>query len=136
MLALEGYEHVEAFNHPQEALEYLKLEEQDLIVSDFIMPDMNGIEFLKEAQAILTSAETKLFLSQDKSEIEYLREVFKLSEGEKDFLLTCGRGEGLLRIGGESAVIAIKLTQREFEFVETNLTKLIEMKKAKQAANN
>ena len=86
----------------------------------------------KEAQAILTSAETKLFLSQDKSEIEYVREVFKLSEGEKDFLLTCGRGEGLLRLGSESAVIAIKPTQREFEFVETNLTKLIDMKKAKQ----
>jgi len=86
----------------------------------------------KEAQAILTSAETKLFLAQDKSEIEYVREVFKLSEGEKDFLLTCGRGEGLLRLGYESAVIAIKPTQREFEFVETNLTKLIEMKKARQ----
>ncbi|MBR1976971.1 response regulator, partial [bacterium] len=52
LLMLEGYEHVEAFNHPQEALEYLKLEEQDLIISDFIMPDMNGIEFLKEAQEI------------------------------------------------------------------------------------
>ncbi|MBR5228128.1 MAG: ATP-binding protein [Clostridia bacterium] len=86
----------------------------------------------KEAQAILTSAETKLFLAQDKSEIEHVREVFKLSEGEKDFLLTCGRGEGLLRLGYESAIIAIKPTQREFEFVETNLTKLIEMKKARQ----
>ena len=89
----------------------------------------------KEAQAILTSAETKLFLAQDKSEIDYLKEVFKLSEGEKDFLLTCGRGEGLLRLGQESAVIAIKPTQREFEFVETNLTKLIEMKKAKAKQN-
>ena len=86
----------------------------------------------KEAQAILTSAETKLFLAQDKSEIEYLREVFKLSEGEKDFLLTCGRGEGLLRLGYESAVIAVKPTQKEFEFIETNPTKLFEMRKARQ----
>ncbi|MCX8074428.1 MAG: DUF87 domain-containing protein [Clostridia bacterium] len=83
----------------------------------------------KEAQAVLTSAETKLFLAQDKSEIEYLKEVFKLSEGESDFLLTCSRGEGLIRIGYESAVIMIKPTQKEFEFVETNLTKIIEMKK-------
>ncbi len=35
-----------------------------------------------EAQAVLTSSDTKLFLAQDKSEIEYLKEVFKLSEGE------------------------------------------------------
>ncbi len=45
----------------------------------------------KEAQAILTSSEIKLFLAQDKSEIAYLKEVFKLSEGETDFLLTCVR---------------------------------------------
>lgn len=81
----------------------------------------------KEAQAVLTSSEIKLFLAQDKSEIGYLREVFKLSEGETDFLLTCVRGEGLLKIGQESAIIAIKPTQREFEFVETNLSKLAEM---------
>lgn len=83
----------------------------------------------KSVQAVLTSAETKLFLAQDKSEIDYLKEVFKLSEGEADFLLTCTRGEGLIRIGYESAVIAIKPTQREFEFVETNLSKIIEMRK-------
>ena len=83
----------------------------------------------KEAQAILTSSEVKLFLAQDKSEIEYLREVFKLSEGETDFLLTCTRGEGLIKIGQESAIIGIHPTQKEFEFVETNLSKLIEQKK-------
>ena len=83
----------------------------------------------KEAQAVLTSSDTKLFLAQDKSEIGYLREVFKLSEGETDFLLTCTRGEGLIRIGQESAIIAIRPTQKEFQFVETNLSKLAEMKR-------
>ena len=83
----------------------------------------------KEAQAVLTSSEIKLFLAQDKSEIGYVREVFKLSEGETDFLLTCTRGEGLLKIGQESAIIAIKPTQKEFQFVETNLSKLAEMNK-------
>ena len=82
----------------------------------------------KSVQAVLTSAETKLFLAQDKSEIEYLQEVFKLSEGEANFLVTCTRGEGLIKIGYSSAVIAIRPTQKEFEFVETNLTKIIEMK--------
>ena len=47
-----------------------------------------------EAQAVLTSSDTKLFLAQDKSEIEYLKEVFKLSDGEANFLVTCQRGEG------------------------------------------
>ncbi len=78
-----------------------------------------------EAQAVLTSSDTKLFLAQDKSEIQYLKEVFKLSEGEAGFLITCGKGEGLLKVGQESAIIQINPTQKEFEFVETNLNKLI-----------
>ena len=79
-----------------------------------------------EAQAVLTSSDTKLFLAQDKSEINYLKEVFKLSEGEAGFLVTCTKGEGLLKVGSETAIIKITPTQKEFEFVETNLNKLVE----------
>ena len=79
-----------------------------------------------EAQAVLTSSDTKLFLAQDKSEINYLKEVFKLSEGEAGFLVTCTKGEGLLKVGSETAILKITPTQKEFEFVETNLNKLVE----------
>ena len=86
----------------------------------------------QEVQAVLTSSDTKLFLAQDKSEIQYLKEVFKLSEGEAGFLITCNRGEGLLKVGGDSAIIAIQPTKKEFEFVETNLSKQAAMEKAKR----
>ncbi len=85
-----------------------------------------------EAQAVLTSSDTKLFLAQDKSEIQYLKEVFKLSEGESNFLVTCSKGEGLLKVGGDSAILKITPTQKEFEFVETNLNKLAKMRKYKE----
>ena len=77
-----------------------------------------------EAQAVLTSSDTKLFLAQDKSEIQYLKEVFKLSEGEASYLVTAQRGEGLLKVGNETAILMITPTKKEFEFVETNLNKL------------
>ncbi len=77
-----------------------------------------------EAQAVLTSSDTKLFLAQDKSEIQYLKEVFKLSEGEASFLVTCQKGEGLLKVGADSAIIKIMPTKKEFEFVETNLNEI------------
>ena len=77
-----------------------------------------------EAQAVLTSSDTKLFLAQDKSEIALLQEVFKLSSGEASFLVTCTRGEGLLKVGSETAILQITPTQKEFKFVETNLNKL------------
>ena len=79
-----------------------------------------------EAQAVLTSSDTKLFLAQDKSEIQYLKEVFKLSEGEANFLVTCTIGEGLFKVGGDTAILQITPTRKEFEFMETNLNKLAE----------
>ena len=78
----------------------------------------------QEVQAVLTSSDTKLFLAQDKSEIEYIKEVFRLSEGEAYFLTTCNRGEGLLKVGEDTAILSIRPTKKEFEFVETNLNKL------------
>ena len=84
-----------------------------------------------EAQAVLTSSDTKLFLAQDKSEIEYLKEVFKLSEGEAGFLVTCLKGEGLLKVGQDTAILQITPTAKEFEFVETNLNNIVNAKKRK-----
>ena len=84
-----------------------------------------------EAQAVLTSSDTKLFLAQDRSEIEYVKKVFKLSEGEANFLTNCLKGEGLFKVGGETAILQITPTAKEFEFVETNLNKL-----AKNQSNN
>ncbi|HCC04516.1 MAG TPA: hypothetical protein DEP51_06695 [Clostridiales bacterium] len=82
-----------------------------------------------EAQAVLTSSDTKLFLAQDKSEIALLQEVFKLSSGEASYLVTCTRGEGLLKVGSETAILQITPTEREFQFVETNLNKLAQASK-------
>ena len=82
-----------------------------------------------EAQAVLTSSDTKLFLAQDKSEIQYLKEVFKLSEGEANFLVTCQRGEGLFKVGADTAILKITPTRKEFEFVETNLNELAKKKR-------
>lgn len=79
-----------------------------------------------EVQAVLTSSDTKLFLAQDKSEIQYIKEVFKLSEGEASFLTTCSRGQGLFKVGEQTAIIEIVPTKKEFEFMETNVNKLKE----------
>ena len=87
----------------------------------------------QEAQAVLTSSDTKLFLAQDKSEIAYLKEVFKLSEGEANFLVTCLKGEGLLKVGSDTAILQITPTAKEFEFVETNLNKIVNQKKGQIA---
>ena len=77
-----------------------------------------------EVQAVLTSSDTKLFLAQDRSEIQYIKEVFKLSSGEANFLTTCGRGQGLFKVGDQTAIIEIRPTKKEFEFIDTNINNI------------
>lgn len=52
LLTLEGFSDVAFFNDPNEALEYLKSNERDVIISDFMMPQMNGLEFLSCAKKL------------------------------------------------------------------------------------
>ena len=53
---------VDAFNSPQAALEAAQKETYDLFISDYRMPIMDGIEFLKAAKAIQPDA-ARLILS-------------------------------------------------------------------------
>ena len=62
----------------------------------------------------------------------YLQEVFKLSSGEANFLTTCFKGEGIIKVGADTAIIQIKPTKKEFEFVETNINKLVQMRKERE----
>lgn len=56
LFSLEDLPEPVVFNSSPEALEYVKNNKVDLIISDFLMPEMNGTAFLKEARKVHPNA--------------------------------------------------------------------------------
>ena len=50
LLKIEGFTNVHLFNNPLEAVDYVKDNKPALVISDFMMPQMNGIDFLLEVK--------------------------------------------------------------------------------------
>lgn len=52
LLKVEGFNNAHFFNNPSEAVEFMKENKPDLVISDFLMPEMNGLEFLNEVKKL------------------------------------------------------------------------------------
>lgn len=78
-------------------------------------------EFYKEeTKPIIKNADTKLFLPPDETSVDEIREVFKLTEGQTNFLRMSKIGEGLLIVNNTSAKVSIEIPPFEMDFIETN----------------
>lgn len=80
----------------------------------------------EETSVIIKNADTKLFLPPDETSVDQIKDVFKLTEGEAEFLQTCKRGEGLLKVSSVSAKLYIDIPYFELDFIETNQNKKAE----------
>ncbi len=76
-LALETDFRVEAFTEPERAVEFLRTNPADVVVSDYLMPRMNGLQFLKKAKELQPEA-TRVLLTghaDKQSAIQAINEV-------------------------------------------------------------
>ena len=80
---------ITSFDSPLKALEAIDPHDFDLIISDLVMPKMNGLEFLKEmrnqdpdSKAIIISASADIARLQeiDETDTRYLSKPFKFDE--------------------------------------------------------
>jgi type IV secretory pathway VirB4 component len=71
-----------------------------------LVASQNFIEFANNEQgkAVLTNALTNIFLRQDATDIDAVQDTFKLSDGERNFLLSAKKGEFLIKMNNESSV--------------------------------
>jgi conjugal transfer ATP-binding protein TraC len=71
-----------------------------------LVASQNFVEFANNEQgkAVLTNAVVNIFLRQDATDIDGVQNTFKLSDGERNFLLGAKKGEYLVKMNGESSV--------------------------------
>lgn len=78
-----GIEIVAQASNGQEALQYIEEVHPHVVITDIVMPVMDGIEFTKTMQTL--HPEIKIVVLSSYSEFDYVREVFKY--GVTDYLL-------------------------------------------------
>lgn len=84
-------------------------------------------EFYKEeTKPIIKQSATKFFLRPDNIEVDDIKNVFKLTEGETNFLKTATKGQVLMKVNNVSVKVENKVPSFEKAFIETNQNKLKE----------
>jgi type IV secretory pathway VirB4 component len=92
-------------------------------------------DFLKDdiGKSIVTNSSIQILMKQHPAAIEKVASVFYLSEGEKQFLLSCEIGEGLFFAGNNHAAIKVVASPQEHQLVTSKPSEILE-KNQKQSA--
>lgn len=96
-------------------------------VEDFLSQDIG--------KAVVTNSAMRVLLKQSPAAIDRVGDVFYLSQGERQLLLSAGVGEGILFAGPNHAPIKVVASDEEYEFVTTRPQDLA-MKPSKPADLN
>ena len=73
-----------------------------------------------QGRAVLTNTVVNILLKQNPTDIDAVQEVFKLSGGEKQYLLTAKRGQILIRMNDESSQVYVLPFPDELALISTN----------------
>ncbi len=93
-------------------------------VEDFLNTDYG--------KAVVTNSALQVLLKQSPAAIDRIQNVFYLTSGEKNYLLSAGIGEGLFFAGSNHVAMQVIASENEHNLITTNPIELMEMKKAEQ----
>ena len=96
-------------------------------VRDFLATDYG--------RAVLSNSSIQILLKQSTTEIDYVAQVFYLSQGEKELLLSADIGEGLFFAGQSHVAIKSIAAPFEHEIITSDPRELEKMKQQEQQAS-
>lgn len=142
---VEGINNFSMFNNPLEAIEYLKENKPCIIISDFMMPQMNGLEFLKEAKKLYPDVSMILLTGYADKEnaIKAINEVGLYRYLEKpwdndELLINIKNGieRSYLVERLNEKIAELEVANRKLEEYSVNLEKLVEERTKSLAVAN
>jgi conjugal transfer ATP-binding protein TraC len=89
-----------------------------------VTQDVEDFLHSPEGHTVLANSSVQLLMRQDSSTIGIVEETFGLSRGEREYLLGCRRGEGLLLARGNHIALRIEASQLEDALSTTNPAEL------------
>jgi len=95
-----------------------------------ISQDVEDFLTSKYGRAVVANSSLQLLLKQSPAAIEKLAEAFKLTQGEKDWLLMCDVGEGVFFAGLNHTVIKIFASPTEHLLITSKPEELVELREA------
>ncbi|MGH2693325.1 MAG: VirB4 family type IV secretion system protein [Actinomycetota bacterium] len=75
-------------------------------------------------RAVVANAAHQVLLRQEPQEAEALARVFNLSDGERSYLLTCDKGQGILAVGTERAALQVVASEAEHRLATSSPAEL------------
>ena len=85
-----------------------------------ITQDVGDFMASPEGRTVLANSSTALLMRQDPSAAGLVQETFGLSAREREFLISCRRGEGLLLAGGHHVALRVEASPAEHELATTS----------------
>ncbi|MHB8362730.1 MAG: VirB4-like conjugal transfer ATPase, CD1110 family, partial [Patescibacteria group bacterium] len=99
---------------------YLGLTTVSQDVDDFLSNDYG--------KAVVTNSSIQILLRQSPTAIDHLSDVFYLSAGEKNLLLSAEIGEGIFFVGANHVAIQIYSSEYEYKLITTNPEEILKMR--------
>lgn len=145
LFKVEGIKNFVMFNNPLEAVDYLKNNRPCIIISDFMMPQMNGLEFLTEAKKLYPDVSMILLTGYADKEnaIRAINEVGLYRYIEKpwdndDLLINIKNGieRSYLVENLNEKIAELEVANKKLEDYSNNLEKLVEERTKSLAVAN
>ena len=145
LLKVEGFNDGHFFNSPVEALDFLKENKPDIVISDFLMPEMNGLEFLQGvnelypevSKILLTGYADKENAIRAINEIGLYRYIEKPWDND-DLIINIKNGieRSYLLSELRQKISELEVAKKELEKYSHNLEQLVEERTADLKQSN